>query len=183
MRSCPCCLATPPTTHAVASAKPPFLEKHEQSQIDVTFFESTPFLHVNNPATSWPESGRLRSRAMSDRCAMFLRLWIYQHGPQKLLQANKKYNNTGFRKLCSNWNIKLQIVAANHYKANNEVERANRTLRMAYNRLAQLIAAHVSTILYWKLHTAKSFLVDLNSPHSPNYYTRYNLAFWTTLIL
>lgn len=112
--------------HAVVSASAPISQKLERSPIDIVFFESMPFIHVIDIAKSWSEVGRLRSWAMSDECNVFIRLWIYRHGPPKLLQADKEHGNIEFQKFCADWEIEVRIVAANHHKANGGIERDNR---------------------------------------------------------
>lgn len=134
-KSCPWTLATPPEAHAIVSASPPTARKHEQSQVDVVFFDTTLFLHNVDLATSWSRVDRLRMPTMSDQCSIYVRLWTSRHGPPELLQTNGECDNNKFRNLCAKWKINLPIVAAHHHDANGVNERASRTLRLTFDRL------------------------------------------------
>ena len=134
--SCPCVLEKPPPPRPVCSKAVAPTTPQEEVAVDIVYFRSKPFLHSIDLCTKWSETGYLRTKRLCDQIKTFTKIQLYRHGVPANIRGDQEYNKTEFRDFCGSINATLVPVAANHHEGNTVVERANRTIRSYFNRLA-----------------------------------------------
>jgi len=135
LNNCPCVLEKPPAPRPTISARPPSLAQPGEVSIDVVTFAGHLYLHVIDRSTRWSELGHLSSKRLDTQIAVFKSLYLYRHGPPLSIRGDEEYKKPDFLTFCHSINTEFVDIAANHHEGNGVIERANRTVRMYFDRI------------------------------------------------
>ena len=135
LNNCPCVLQKPPPSHSVISSRPPNDGVHGEISVDIISLGGHLYLHVIDRSTRWSELGHLPSKRLETQIRIFKSIYLYRHGPPSSIRGDEEYNKPEFLHFCESIETNFIAIAANHHEANGVIERANRTIRMYYDKL------------------------------------------------
>lgn len=132
----PCSLAAPSQPHTICSPLPIAYVARTDVSTDVVFFNRKPFLSVMNNCAKWSETSILRTRRLQDLVLVLKTVQMYKHGKSRSVRTDQEYNKPALIEFLNSFDIPLIAIAAIYHEGNGLMEKANRSIKTNYDKLA-----------------------------------------------